>query len=374
MHEKPRLSNDRIILAPYYWALRLRHFFYDKGWRKVRTSPVPAICVGNLAAGGTGKTPFTEFLLRLLAAERGDVTAAKAGGRRVGVLSRGYGRRSKGFLYVQTDGTPELFGDEPLQIKRKFPDVPVAVCSSRIEGCEKMAADGCGLILLDDAFQHRALKADCNIVLVEYGRPLASDRLLPLGRLRDLPERIHAADIVIASKCPDDLTAGERQAWLAGLGLEGAYDARTANGTEPGTPVFFTTLQYGQAEGVFEEADRHYLYSGKMILFTAIANDRPLQLHLIDRYSPVAHLRFPDHHDFRPADLRKIEQAAAKYPEAILFTTEKDRQRLLPLRGRLSDNLRRRLFYLPVEARFVAPDEEDAFVRRMQRFTTVSPE
>ena len=366
MHEKPRLSNDRIILAPYYWALRLRHFFYDKGWRKVRTSPVPAICVGNLAAGGTGKTPFTEFLLRMLTADGNGV-------RRVGVLSRGYGRRSKGFLYVQTDGTPELFGDEPLQIKRKFPDVPVAVCSSRIEGCEKMAADGCGLILLDDAFQHRALKADCNIVLVEYGRPLTSDRLLPLGRLRDLPGRIHAADIVIASKCPDDLTAGERLAWIAGLGLEGACDAG-AGGAETGTPVFFTTLQYGQAEGVFEEADRHYLYSGKMILFTAIANDRPLLLHLIDRYSPVARLRFPDHHAFTSADLSKLERTAAKYPEAILFTTEKDKQRLLPLHGRLSDNLRRRLFYLPVEARFVAPDEEEAFARRMQRFTTVSPE
>lgn len=380
------MNSDKFLLAPYYWALCLRHLCYDKGWMKVQTAPVPTICVGNIAVGGTGKTPFTELLLKMLGTDGAADTAGvgtdgvasvtdTAGVGRVGVLSKGYGRKSKGFLYVTPDGTPGQFGDEPLQIKRKFPGLPVAVCSSRIKGCRQMAGDGCGLIILDDAFQHRALKADCNIVLVEYGRPLRKDHLLPLGRLRDIPERVADADIIIASKCPDDLTAAEREAWLAGLGPEGAYDAVAGGaesvstedvdagtkGQKKSTPVFFTTSQYGQAEGVFEEADRHYLYSPKLILLTGIANDRPLRDHLSERYRLAGHLHFPDHHDFRPGDLRKIELTAARYPEAVIITTEKDVQRLLPLRDAMSASVRSRLFYQPIETRFMAPDEQAAF-------------
>ncbi len=380
------MNSDKIFLAPYYWALRLRHLCYDKGWKKVRKAPVPTVCIGNIAAGGTGKTPFTELLLRLLGT--GDMIPLYADlPARVGVLSKGYGRKSKGFLYVETDGRPEQFGDEPLQIKRKFPQVPVAVCSSRIEGCRKMAEDGCEIILLDDAFQHRALQVDCNIVLMEYDRPPHKDHLLPRGRLRDIPERIAAADILICSKCPDDLTEAERREWLTGLGLEGAYDAvaggadgervgavaggaesvstedvdAETKGQKKSTPVFFTTSQYGQAEGVFEEADRHYLYSPKLILLTGIANDRPLRDHLSERYRLAGHLHFPDHHDFRPGDLRKIELTAARYPEAVIITTEKDVQRLLPLRDAMSASVRSRLFYQPIETRFMAPDEQAAF-------------
>ena len=204
---------DKIFLAPYWWTLKLRHLLYDRGWKKAQRSPIPTLCIGNLAVGGTGKTPFTELLLKLLRnslpgtagnetqdafCEGSGVTPNPIGGP-VAVLSKGYGRKSKGFLYVETDGTPARFGDEPLQIKRKFPDVPVAVCSDRIEGCRKLAGDGVSRILLDDAFQFRALKADCNIVLVEYERPLSQDRLLPLGRLRDLSSRIAAGVAFIAA-------------------------------------------------------------------------------------------------------------------------------------------------------------------------------
>ena len=334
---------------------------YDKGWKKVQKAPVLTVCVGNIAVGGTGKTPFTELLLRLLGT--GDMIPLYADlPARVGVLSKGYGRKSTGFLYVEADGTPEQFGDEPLQIKRKFPQVPVAVCSSRIEGCRKMAEDGCELILLDDAFQHRALQADCNIVLMEYDRPLHKDHLLPRGRLRDIPERIEAADIVIASKCPDDLTEEERREWLTDLRLTQAYDASLppTQGCDM-IPVFFTTTEYGEMQSVFEEGDRHYLYSGKMILVSGIANDRPLLGHLSQRYRIAEHLSFHDHHDFTAADLQKIEQAAAKHPEAILITTEKDCQRLTPLRNQFSENVRQRLFQQPIQARFLKHEETDAF-------------
>ncbi len=339
------MNSDKIILAPYYWALRLRHFFYDKGWKKVEMSPVPTICVGNIAVGGTGKTPFTELLLRLLGT--GDMIPLYTNlPARVGVLSKGYGRKSKGFLYVETNGTPEQFGDEPLQIKKKFPDLPVAVCSSRIEGCKRLAEDGCELIILDDAFQYRALKADCNIVLIEYGRPLHKDHLLPLGRLRDIPERIGAADIIIASKCPDDLTEAEKKEWMDGA-----------------IPVFFTTTEYGPLKDVFEEADRHYIYSGKMILVSGIANDKPLHDQICEQYTSAEHLRFPDHNDFTAGDLQKIEQAAGKHPEAVLITTEKDCQRLLPLKNRFSENIRKRLFFQPIQTRFLSQEETDAFTQ-----------
>ncbi|MBQ9597100.1 MAG: tetraacyldisaccharide 4'-kinase [Bacteroidales bacterium] len=370
------MNSDKILLAPYYWALRVRHFCYDKGWKKVQKAPVLTVCVGNIAVGGTGKTPFTELLLRLLGT--GDMIPLYADlPARVGVLSKGYGRKSKGFFYVETDGTPEQYGDEPLQIKRKFPQVPVAVCSSRIEGCQKMAEDGCGLILLDDAFQHRALQADCNIVLIEYGRPLRKDHLLPRGRLRDIPERIAAADIIIASKCPDDLTAEERSIWLEGLRLPQAYDASAlptespASSTEsPATatpaadtriPVFFSMTEYNEMQGLYAEADRHYLYSRKVILISGIANDRPLMGLLSERYRIAGHLSFPDHHAFTDADLRRMEAVAAEHPEALLVTTEKDCQRLLPLRERFSEGVRQRLFYQPIQARFLTHEETDRF-------------
>ena len=357
------MNSDKILLAPYYWALRVRHFCYDKGWKKVQKAPVLTVCVGNIAVGGTGKTPFTELLLRLLGT--GDMIPLYADlPARVGVLSKGYGRKSKGFFYVETDGTPEQYADEPLQIKRNFPQVPVAVCSSRIEGCKKMAEDGCELILLDDAFQHRTLQADCNIVLIEYGRPLRKDHLLPRGRLRDIPERIAAADIIIASKCPDDLTAEERRIWLEELRLPQAYDAALSTespASEDRIPVFFSMTEYNEMQGVYAEADRHYLYSGKVILISGIANDRPLMGLLSERYRIAGHLSFPDHHAFTDADLRRIEDAANQHPEALLVTTEKDYQRLLPLRERFSEGVRQRLFYQPIQARFLTHEETDRF-------------
>ena len=371
------MNSDKIILAPYYWALRLRHFLYNKGIKKSQRAPVPTICVGNLAVGGTGKTPFTEMLLRLLSSSAeiavpGFTNEAAVPGAReckVGVLSKGYGRKSKGFLYVEPDekmtvlgasakkrlSAAEKYGDEPLQIKRKFPSVPVAVCSSRIEGCRQMAQDGCERIILDDAFQHRALQADLNIVLIEYNRPLAKDHLLPLGRLRDIPERIHAADIIIASKCPEYLSEEEKAAWIQSLRLRPDEDK----------PVFFTHLAYATPCPVFDEGDKHYLYAQKMIVVSGIANDRPMVGYLSGQYQMSAHLRFPDHHAFTASDLKSMEKAAAKTPNAIILTTEKDSQRLRPLRDKLSSNVRQRLFYLPIETKFLTPEDEEKFIHQL---------
>ena len=210
---------DKILLFPYWLTLKARHMMFDCGIRKVNRTEVPSICVGNIAVGGTGKTPHTEMILRMLLSD--DEWAY----RNIAVLSRGYKRKTKGFQQVTLDGTAKEYGDEPLQIKKKFPYVTVAVDKSRKEGCGFLChpetlqtskkARRClnkdvakaDLIILDDAFQHRSVKASVSIVLIDYNRPLFKDHLMPLGRLRDLPERIKAADIVIVTKCPSDLNA-----------------------------------------------------------------------------------------------------------------------------------------------------------------------
>ena len=205
---------DKILLFPYWLTLKVRHMMYDCGLRKVTSPEVPSICVGNITVGGTGKTPHTEMILRTLLSD------SEWGLRNIAVLSRGYKRKIKGFQQVVADGTAKEYGDEPMQIKSKFPTVTVAVDKSRKEGCTLLChpelvqtarkARKCrfkdfpksDLIILDDAFQHRAIKPKVNIVLVDYNRPIFKDHLMPLGRLRDLPERIAAADIIMVSKCP----------------------------------------------------------------------------------------------------------------------------------------------------------------------------
>ena len=200
---------DKVLLFPYWLALKLRHFMFDCGLRKQHRTQVPSICVGNITVGGTGKTPHTEMLLRTL------MTDEEWSGKSLAVLSRGYKRKSRGFQQVVADGTAKEYGDEPLQIKKKFPGATVAVDSSRREGCDflchpekiKTARRGrrckhkdmpaADLIILDDAFQHRNVKASVSIVLVNYNRPVFRDHLLPLGKLRDLPERLSDADIII---------------------------------------------------------------------------------------------------------------------------------------------------------------------------------
>ena len=174
--------------------LRIRHIAYNKGWKKSFRASTPTICVGNVTVGGTGKTPHVEMLLRRLG------VSDKWAFRPLAVLSRGYKRKSRGFQIVQPDSSASFAGDEPLQIARKFPGVTVAVDKDRVEGCKKL--QGADLIILDDAFQYRRLIPGLSIVLMDYNRPVYEDKLLPWGRLRDLPSRMQEADIVIVTKCP----------------------------------------------------------------------------------------------------------------------------------------------------------------------------
>ena len=372
---------DKILLFPYWFALKLRHFMFDCGLRKQHRTQVPSICVGNITVGGTGKTPHTEMLLRILMQDQ------KWGSRNIAVLSRGYKRKSRGFQQVVADGTAREYGDEPLQIKKKFPGVTVAVDSSRKEGCDFLcnpekiktvrrgrrcrhkdvpAAD---LIILDDAFQHRNVKASVSIVLVNYNRPVFRDHLLPLGKLRDLPERISDADIVIVSKCPPDMNAWEKSLWSEALGIR-LYDGSECHGVRTNGRkqyIFFTRTDYDTPAPVFPEGDQRYVYSKKMILFSGIANDTPFRHYLSDNYKILRHINFPDHHKFSNGDIHEIEHAAAGYPTAVVMTTEKDCQRVRDC-ANVSDNLKLRMFYTPIKAEFLSEQDRETFSATLKSF------
>ena len=383
-------------------------------WRKAPGAAVPTVCVGNITVGGTGKTPHTEMILRLLGAgvsssEHGDRTASAvpgyirggapndaAGGPpapRLAVLSRGYKRKSKGFQYVRTDSSASFAGDEPLQIKRKFPEVTVAVDKDRVEGCRLLAEGGagalgpapvrgcaphpsqadawappsdgaeggtppgpqglCSVIILDDAFQYHRLHADLNIVLVDCNRPIWKDCMLPFGRLRDLPERIADADIVIISKCPRWLEDERKQE------IERQVRALAAG---KDIPIFYTYIEYEAPKPAFADTDPHYSYAQSCILFTGIANDAPLMAYLSDKYKETGHIGFADHHSFSRGDIRRIARLAEKYPTAMIATTEKDAQRIRDCRD-VPDVIRKRLFEVPIRAEFLEEGMREEFCR-----------
>lgn len=370
---------DKILLFPYWLSLKLRHFFYDSGLRKVSSANVPTICIGNITVGGTGKTPHTEMLIRTLLQDE------EWGSRSIAVLSRGYKRKTKGFQQVTSDGTALAYGDEPLQIKKKFPGITVAVDKSRTEGCDFLAhpdklqttkkgkkcidkdLPAADLIILDDAFQHRALKPTLSIVLVDYNRPIFKDHLLPMGRLRDLPERIAAADIVIVSKCPNDVNAWEKCTWAENLGIRN-FDAASCSGTRRNGKkqhIFFSTITYDAAEAVFPEGNPRYIYTNRLVLFSGIANDAPLLSYLSSDYKIVRHFKFPDHHKFSRADINTITSAAKEFPTSVIMTTEKDCQRIRDCH-KIKEELKQRLFYSPIKTAFLTENEKEKFITALK--------
>ena len=367
---------DKILLFPYWLTLKLRKLCYDKGWKKSSEAEVPTISVGNITVGGTGKTPHTEMILRLL------LESDRWGYSNIAVLSRGYKRTSKGFQKVPWDAaSADLYGDEPVQIAGKLPIVTVAVDKDRVEGCRFLChpdeletsrkARRCldktipraDIIVLDDAFQYRKLRPKVNIVLVDYNRPLHKDKLLPLGRLRDLPERAGDADILIVTKCPSYLDEWEKGKWAETLGVR-SYSPVTCKGRSDSgreQTLLFTTVDYKPMAPVFEEADSRFTYAKRLILFTGIAKDNVLRSYLSDSYKIIRRFSFPDHHRFTGRDLRALGKAIKASPTALICTTEKDAARLKG-NPKTTLEIKKRLFQVPIEVRFLTPEEKEIFV------------
>lgn len=329
---------NNILLLPYLIILKIRHYCYDNGIFKSIKFDIPIISIGNIAIGGTGKTPHTEYFIKQMMPTH-----------KVAVLSRGYGRKSRGFHLVQTDSTVREVGDEPLQMKRKFVDVVVAVCEKRVKGIELLLAlpDEVRptVIILDDAFQHRKVTPSKNILLVDYNTMLEPGILFPFGRLRDLPEQKRRADMVIVTKCPGEISPEER--FIREQHLKLSKNQQLA----------FSTLKYGDPQSVFEGADRRYIYSKYAILITAVANPKPLQYQLLPDYKIIEKMNFRDHHNFTKVEVHKINRKLAKNPKAVIFTTEKDAQRMME-KTKFSQSVKERLFYIPIEVAFINENAE----------------
>ena len=332
-------------LLPLSWlyglGVKFRNMLFEIGILHSESFDVPVISVGNITVGGTGKTPHVEYLIELL--------KDKA---KVAVLSRGYKRRTRGFVIADDNATAKTIGDEPLQMKRKYgDDITVAVDRKRCHGIRQLTSDedGIDVILLDDAFQHRYVKPGVNILLVDYHRLIIYDKLLPAGRLREPLSGKNRADIVIVTKCPHDLKPMEFRVITKAMNLY------------PFQRLFFTCLEYRNITPVFGSGEQSLDSIGKdchILLLTGIASPQQMIEDLSPRCPHITPLTFGDHHTFTSSDVARInnEFAALPHPKMII-TTEKDATRLIAVEG-LSEEVRGAMFALPVKIRFMLGQEE----------------
>ncbi len=288
-----------LLYAPlsrlYGLGVFVRNLLYDEHVFVSHSVTVPTICVGNLAVGGTGKTPHVEYLLRSLSRDY-----------KMAVLSRGYKRKTRGFLLADAQSTARTIGDEAMQIHTKFPDIPVAVCENRVHGVRQLQKriEGLQAIILDDAYQHRALRCGFYILLTPYDRLYIDDHLLPWGRLRDMVSQSQRANAVIVTKCPPDLRPIDRRVIVNRLGLSSFQH------------VYFTQLDYQQPQ-----------HTGNPLVVTGIAQTDYMMQYVRSLYPRAELMAFADHHAFSPADIERITKRAEAFD--FVLTTEKDYQRLL---------------------------------------------
>lgn len=350
-------------LRPISWlyglGVGIRNQLFDFGLLRSRSFSVPVISVGNITVGGSGKTPHVEYLIRLLQDKV-----------KVAVLSRGYKRKSRGYLLADTDTTMSQIGDEPYQMKRKFPHIHVAVDKSRCEGIDRLMSDettkNTDVILLDDAYQHRYVKPGINILLVDYHRLILYDELLPAGRLREPKSGKNRADIVIVTKCPPDLKPVDYRVLTKAMQLY------------PYQELFFSCLSYDNLRTIDGQNTRPLssVLNHHVLLLTGIASPRQMEQDItpyvtgqtpstgtrpLDPAEPsslISPLSFPDHHAFTRRDVRRINEAFAALPSPkVVITTEKDATRLETVEG-LSSELMQCLYVLPLKIKFMLDQEE----------------
>ena len=341
-------------LLPFSWlygfGVGFRNMLFEMGILKSRSYTVPVISVGNITVGGTGKTPHVEYLIRLL---KDKVNVA--------VLSRGYKRKSHGFVLADAETPMKMIGDEPYQMKQKFPDITVAVDSKRTRGIDHLIGGEAGkdidVVLLDDAFQHRYVKPGINILLVDYHRLIIYDELLPAGRLREPVKSKDRADIVIITKCPWNLKPMEFRVITKAMKLY------------PYQQLFFSTHEYEMPIAVFPEEQGKLgasetldslasLKDKNVLLLTGIGSPEQMKHDMEQMTDHVTPLTFSDHHDFKQKDIVAINEAFAALPEPkVIITTEKDATRLAVLEE-LSSEVKQHLYKLPIYIQIMQDQEE----------------
>lgn len=337
------MQQIRLLLLPIAWiywiGVRIRNLLFDSGILKGYGPDIPTICVGNLAIGGTGKTPMTAYLSSLLHANYS-----------IAVLSRGYKRKTKGFKIVNAESTVHEVGDEPLLIKLRQPDAIVAVDEDRMNGMVELfyAYPELDAIILDDAFQHRWVKPGLNLLLTEYSNLYIHDFPLPAGRLRDSLSERKRANIIIVTKCPEDLTTDRCREISAELK------------PNPNQTIYFTSLEYGMPQPVFSESAGKLQLTDTQPVFAlaGIANPKPFVEYLRSQTALLATKTFADHHYYSEKEIKDIFKELDRSTEqAVLVTTEKDAVRLQNLN--LPEEIKKRIYYIPVSVKFLFNDSDN---------------
>ena len=338
----------------YGWVMAVRNMMFNRGLLKQREFDIPVIAVGNISMGGSGKTPHTEYIVDKLKDEY-----------KIGVLSRGYKRKTRGFVPATPQSHVDDIGDEPYQIYQKFKDdgVMTAVCEKRVKGIEEMRRinSDLNLIVLDDAFQHRYVKPTVSIVLTEFNNPVFFDKLLPLGRLREPAKAIYRADMVVVTKCPAQLKAIEYRIFKNNLKLF------------PFQKLFFSRFNYASLRPLFPDIRKdapHMSWLGPddaVLVLSGIANPRPLVRYLKGFKANVKVKVFPDHHNFNRKDLDAIAKRFNELEgkQKIIVTTEKDAVRLIN-NPYFPHQLKPHIFYQPIDVTF-DPMNVDSFDLELQK-------
>lgn len=355
-----RSTRDKILaglLTPISWiygsVAGVRNWMFESKFLKSMEYDIPIIGVGNLTVGGTGKTPHVEYIVSHLSLDYN-----------VAVLSRGYKRKTKGFVLANANSTPSTIGDEPYQIYKKFHGrVIVATCESRRKGIEELLRlfPDLDVIVLDDSFQHRWVKPKVSILLTDYSRPFYKDKLLPLGRLRESPRQVNRADMVIVTKCPEDMQPISFRITSKDLDLMKFQK------------LFFSRYDYGNLKPVFPEnaiynvALHDLTKNDGVMLLTGIAHPRYFVRFFRGYPFKVKVDHYPDHHDFSKRDVMEIEKKFREMPgqKKIIVTTEKDAVRLMH-NPYFPINLKPFTFFLPVNVRMVKGVEDHDLIDELK--------
>ena len=355
-----RSTKDKILIGlvtPVSWlygaVTGIRNWMFESKFLSSVEYDIPVIGVGNLTVGGAGKTPHVEYIVSHLSLDYD-----------VAVLSRGYKRKTKGFVLANAHSTPSTIGDEPYQIYQKFHGkVVVAACENRRKGIEELVKlyPNLKVIVLDDAFQHRWVKPKVSILLTDYSRPFYKDKLLPLGRLRESPRQVNRADMVIVTKCPEDLQPISFRIASKDLDLMKFQK------------LFFSRYDYGKLKPVFADdapysVELHELTSKDgVMLLTGIAHPRYFVRHFKNYPFNVKVDHFPDHHDFTKHDIQEIEKKFREMPgqRKIIVTTEKDAVRLMH-NPYFPKSLKPFTFYLPVNVRMVRGVDDHDLIEELK--------
>ena len=327
-------------LKPISWiygcVMHVRNLLFDWGVLKSKKYNIPIISVGNITIGGTGKTPHIEYLIRLLSPRY-----------KVAVLSRGYKRKSKGYV-LATESTPmEMIGDEPWQMVQKFPNVYIAVDANRRNGIERLMNDpetkDVQVILLDDAFQHRYVSPGRNILLTDYHRLITQDLLLPAGRLRESAHGKERANMVIVTKCPEDMSPMQYRIIAEALQLR------------PYQHLFFSSVKYGKMVNLhtYEMRSMADMRKCNVLQITGIGCPKQMNMDLVKHFASVKSMDFRDHHYYSHTDIQAIAEELKEIPEPkIIITTEKDTTKLLTMDD-LPEDITKHIWVLPIGIHFL---------------------